>query len=109
MQYLISQSRGSNTDETDSTKVHKHLWKPIEGDGLQQEKTIPSPNPVWDYNFLGLTTIGQNKIGLMFPDLISLDFWFDIQVVGSEMNVNIVKSCAHPALFQLFGLLLVVV
>lgn len=45
----------------------------------------------------------------MLPGVMSLDFCCDIQMLGSEFCINNVKACIHPALFQWFRLVVVVV
>ncbi len=52
------------------------------------------------YNSHRLTKIGQYKIGKTLPDLMSLDFCCDIQIVGSEFGVKNMKAWIHPALSQ---------
>ncbi len=60
------------------------------------------------YNSHRLTKIGQLKIVKTLPGLMSLDFWCNIQMVGSEFGVKNMKAWIHPALSQRFRLVLVV-
>ncbi len=59
------------------------------------------------YNSHRLTKIGHYNIGNMLPGLMSLDFCFDIQMVGSEFGVKNIKALIHPALSQWFRLVVV--
>ena len=59
------------------------------------------------YNSHKLTKTGQWKVGKMLPDLTSLDFSCNIQMVGSEFGVNNSKTWIYLALF--LWLMLVVV
>ncbi len=56
------------------------------------------------YNWHRLTKIGQKKIGKKLPGLMSLDFCWDIQMIGSEFGVKNMKTWIHPALSQWFRL-----
>lgn len=60
------------------------------------------------YKLHGHTKIGQQKIGKRLTGSISLDFCWDIQMVGSEFSINTMKAQIHPALCQLFRLVAVV-
>ncbi len=83
-----------------------------EADGQQQQKATPGAAPVrtgnGGYNSQRLTKIGQKKIGKTLPDLMSLDFCCDIQMVVSEFGVKNMKAWIHLALSQRFRLVVVV-
>lgn len=60
------------------------------------------------YNSPGFTKIEQQKTKTL-PDLMSPDFSCDIQMAGSEFGIKFMKAWIHPALYQKFKALLVVV
>ncbi len=86
--------------------------------GRRRCRILPSPKTMTriasSYGNLSMVQLlllnrwDEQKIGKMFPGVMSLHFCWDIQNVGSQFGVNNMTAWIHPTLYQRFRLLVVV-